>query len=224
MTPMQQVKGIYLPASDTHFPDMIRKGPSYAGHGTYQMSKIDMALAAAGAKRRGIALDIGAHVGLWSLILATQFEIVHAFEMCPTHFECLKLNTLPFTNVMLHAVALGGGNGDVKVHVEVANSGNTRVASCPTSLGPVVKMLPLDSYFPDEIVDFIKIDVEGYEEKVVIGGVQLIKRSKPVMVIEQKPGHAERYGSKTGEVLDLLKSWGARILWSRSGDHCLSWG
>jgi FkbM family methyltransferase len=42
----------------------------------------------------------------------------------------------------------------------------------------------LDRLFPDELISFIKIDVEGHEEKVLRGGEQLILRSKPVIYFE----------------------------------------
>ena len=39
-----------------------------------------------------VALDIGAHVGIWSMRLAEKFKRVHAFEPVPKHIECWKQN------------------------------------------------------------------------------------------------------------------------------------
>jgi hypothetical protein len=53
--------------------------------------------------------------------------------------------------------------------------------------------------FGFEDVDYIKIDVEGFEKKVLLGGAKTIERSNPVIVIEQN--HVvlegdERYSAK----------------------------
>jgi FkbM family methyltransferase len=220
---MQQVNGIYLPTGDTHFPDMIRRGPLYAGKGTYQFNKLDAALKY--VRKFGTAVDVGAHVGLWTRVLADKFERVHAFEMMSTHAECLELNTVGMPNVVIHRdVALGSANGAVAIVVEEGNTGNTRVDPKPRPSTLSVAMQALDSFFPAPLtVDFIKIDVEGYEQQVAIGGAALIRRSKPVMVVEQKRDHAERYGSRAGEVIDLLKAWGARVVLTLSGDYILTW-
>ena len=54
----QRVHGIYLPTGDTHFPDMIRKGPLFAGKGTYQLNKLEAAMPYVKDKR--VAVDVGA--------------------------------------------------------------------------------------------------------------------------------------------------------------------
>lgn len=221
---MQQVNGIYLPDSDTHFPNMIRRSPMFEGKGTYQLNKLQAAMPY--VRNKGLAIDVGAHVGLWSRVLAHKFKFVHAIEMMTTYAELLELNVAGLSNVFIHAgVALGAGVGDAAITRTEDNSGNTRISPKPSPCDASVRMWSLDSMFPgDFTVDFLKIDVEGYEQQVVIGATELIKRSKPVMVVEQKGAHAERYGCRTGEVIDLLKAWGARVQWTMSGDHCLTWG
>lgn len=230
MTDMQRVLGINLPASDTHFRDMINKGKLFVGKGTYQMNKLEAGLEL--TKSRRVALDIGAHVGLWTRVLAHYFDRVHAFEPLRAHADCLVLNTLGLHNVVLHdGIALGQGgsvDGSVPMLSVPDNTGNARVVSRNETIADatMVPVHPLTAFFPDDVddVDFIKIDVEGYEMAVVLGGEQVIRRCKPAMVVEQKPGNAERYGWRTGEVLDVLKAWGARVAWTRSGDHGLTWG
>ena len=82
-------------------------------------------------------------------------------------------------------------------------------------------MKTLDS-FGFEAVDFIKIDVEGYELPMIRGGEQTIKACKPNIVIEQK-GNEAAYGEPRDAALVLLKSWGMMDLEVLSGDHIMGW-
>lgn len=170
-----------------------------------------------------MALDIGAHVGLWARVLASSFEQVHAWE--PVFHDILKLNVANLTNVTVYPVALGNLNGIVGFHKATENSGNSRIA--PTINAAVAIHRLDDLWNPDtdgiSVADFIKIDVEGYEHAVIQGAELFIKASKPVMVVEQKTGNSERYGLKTGAAIELLESWGARVAWEMSGDFCMVW-
>ena len=163
-------------------------------------------------------------MGLWTRVLAAHFDEVDAFEMCQMHRDCLRLNCGGLPNVVIQPLtALGFEQGWALIQTERDNSGNTRVGHSGGN-GQQVPMAPLSQFYTANAqVDFIKIDVEGYEMQVVKGGEELIRRCRPTMVVEQKPGHAERYGTRTGEVIDLLKSWGARTMWQKAGDFCLKW-
>ncbi len=57
---------------------------------------------------------------------------------------------------------------------------------------------------PADVVDFIKIDVEGAELEVLRGGIETIKRSKPVIVFEHGLGAADCYGTRPEEDYALL--------------------
>ena len=224
---MQVVNGIYLPDKDTHFVAALRSSPLVDGKATYQLSKLNAAMPY--VKHKGVAVDVGAHVGLWTRILAKQFALVHAFEPLLEHVQCLEANCAGQKNVVVHnGFLLGNQSGAVSFLRTDENSGNCRVHRDDTMLdgtNDVFPMRRLDEFWAlrDVAINFLKIDVEGYENAVVLGGEKTIRTYRPVMVVEQKPNHAERYGIRTGEVLDLLKGWGARIVWQRAGDFCLTW-
>jgi FkbM family methyltransferase len=222
---MKQINGIYLPDNDTHFEAHLLTAPLHRGAGTYQFSKITAALDVVPPDRRDLALDIGAHVGLWSRVLASYFQQVVAFEPIPVHIECFRVNLADFPNVDLREVALGNyRSNDVPFRAELENSGNSRLIS-PRDIGDAVhvQMDVLDGIELPGPVDFIKIDVEGLELRVIQGGEHLIKRDRPFIVVEQKPGHAERYGMTQRAAVDLLQSWGMVQKWVKAGDHCLAW-
>ncbi|HEY5194027.1 MAG TPA: FkbM family methyltransferase [Solirubrobacteraceae bacterium] len=68
-----------------------------------------------------------------------------------------------------------------------------------------VPLRTLNEIVPAELpIALIKIDVEGGEEAVVRGAVDLIRRSKPLVLFEHERGAAEKYGSGPGAMWDLL--------------------
>ena len=154
-----------------------------------------------------VALDVGAHVGIWSTRLAQKFKRVIAFEPVPKHIECWKQNMSKFISEhsdwgnisTLETVALGHENGTAPM--KVPNTTNTGMASLvyeifnqktgdrwvqpewDTFPEIEVETRTLDSYEFDQ-VDFIKMDVEWFELRVLQGAENTIRKHKPIMYIE----------------------------------------
>lgn len=213
---MQLVNGVYLPDGDTHFAEFFSRGSDRQ----YQGEKIAAGVRACKQDRRRLALDIGAHVGLWSRPLADAFDSLRAFEPVPEHCECWEANMRGVDNATLHPVALAKVSGSLAFEPAGANSGNWRVGDGTGRLQ--FQAFTLDEFgFQD--VDFIKIDAEGYEYNILLGGEATIRKQRPVVVVEQKPGHGRRYGEGDRAAVQLLENWGAHVLWSKAGDYCLGW-
>jgi hypothetical protein len=70
-----------------------------------------------------------------------------------------------------------------------------------------VPVFPLD-IFDFQDVDYIKIDVEGFEKKVLLGGARTIERWNPVIVIEQN--HVVLDGEAQYSAKEYLESIGYR--------------
>lgn len=220
--PKQQIAGIWLPATDTHFEPFLRKSPRVAGAGTYQLVKYQQALAA--VRCRDVAVDIGGHVGLWARVMAQDFDKVVSFEPCPPHIECFALNTAEMPNVRLIEAALSDKNETLRIEFPADNTGHSHVVrrggdyvAAAYRLDDVPELLPAGR------IGFIKIDVEGYELQVVAGARETIMRHKPVVLIEQKKQNAERYGKDRYAALMQLRSWGMTEVCVMNGDHLLTW-
>lgn len=187
---------------------------------TYQYHKLDRAMRY--VKEWHTAIDIGAHVGLWSTHLVKRFTKVVAFEPSPEHCDCFARNLAHSLNLELFRIALGDspGWGQLEI-VSPGNTGSTHLIRDDTSGNILIR--PLDD-FNITNVGFIKIDVEGFELFVVRGGELLITRDKPVIIIEQKPkGMAERNGVERMAAVRLLESWGAKVVEEIVGDYILIW-
>ena len=70
--------------------------------------------------------------------------------------------------------------------------------------------------------DFIKIDTEGFEYYILLGGEKTIKEHKPTIIVEQKPNKGKTFGLKDTQAVDLLKSWGYSLHGQIAGDYVLS--
>ena len=143
------------------------------------------------------AVDIGCRDGEYSRYLQTRFAHVYGFD--PRRREYLPFN-VDLQRMTHFLCALGDEPGMIKM------SGGTHKQH-----GPKQHMAPcftLDSFGLQD-VDYIKIDVEGFEKKVLIGGWATIDRCRPVIVIEQNdvllPG-AARY-----EARDWLEARGYKL-------------
>lgn len=224
---MQCVKGIWFPDEEQHLVGMVNRGPIVNGKGTYQYEKLIEALKYVQHYR--CAIDVGMHVGLWAMHLATKFKTVIGFEPVQKHIECLKLNMEGFDNYQVHNCALGNQRKQVGLKFFPGNSGGTQIFE---NGGNDANMFKLDDFNLDT-VDFIKIDVENYEPFVLEGGERTIRRQKPVIIIEQKgtkdninraPEYQKtKYGRDQYDAKRLLQRWGAREKFNIHGDICLSW-
>lgn len=220
---MKNVRGIWLPDDDNHISMHLERGPTFEGKGTYQFAKIEACIEhCRAAGRTGIALDVGAHVGTWSRVLAKFFDRVIAFEPMPHLFECLARNVAKHENVAIVPRALSNTIGRITMQRVADNSGNCRVAEDDDVNECVeVDVDQIDNLALPGGVDFIKIDVEGYEPSVLTGGRETIQRDKPLILIEQKAATTGRYGYGQFTALELLKSWGMKEVYYRSGDHLM---
>ncbi|MHA2069722.1 MAG: FkbM family methyltransferase [Candidatus Thorarchaeota archaeon] len=145
------------------------------------------------------------------------FDFVEAFEPVELHRECFRRN-ITAENIKLYPFACGDKPDRVSLGTpREGHSGHTVVVP-----GDDVEVVVLDDYNFTE-VDFIKIDCEGYELFILKGLEQTILANRPVIIVEQKPGNAERYGLKRDGAVHHLKDLGMTLKASMSGDHIFAW-
>jgi FkbM family methyltransferase len=204
----------YLPDGETHLQEwMLTAKQIRDGRFCYQLHKYEFARKH--VRDRVVAVDVGAHVGLWSYWMAKDFQRVIAFEPKPEHQQCWIRNVPEREGVTLYGVALGNVAGRTGL-THPKNSGDAYL-----SPGSEYEVCRLDDYHLDRL-DFLKIDCEGYEVFVLEGGAETIQRCRPVVIVEQKPGHAQRFGRKSLEAVQVLESWGASMVKELAGDYVMT--
>jgi FkbM family methyltransferase len=210
--------GWWWPDHEKHLLDwMASKENRHTAHGRplYQGRKQMLVLER--CKQRRVAIDVGAHIGLWSYNLAHEFEEVFCIEPVPAHVECLHRNLVGQSNYVVETCALGAEDGEVLIESTVGSSGDTKID--PTRSGST-PMKRLDDLAGDD-VDLIKIDCEGFEENVIRGAEHTIKTWKPVIIVEQKRAMSERFGLEDLGAVRLLESWGYRVDLEYGGDYIM---
>jgi len=133
-----------------------------------------------------IVSDIGAYVGdtaLWFSKAVGPQGKVYAFEPEPSNFAKLKANLErnKVTNVIPLQLALSENEGEMRVS---SGAGSSVITQAGT--GKSVKVTTIDKFVEANTlprVDFIKMDVEGYESKVLKGAQETIKTFKPSLAL-----------------------------------------
>ena len=164
-----------------------------------------------------VVIDIGAHVGYYTLISARQAGPkgrVYAFEPDPDNHATLLRNIElnGYSNVVTARKAVSDRVGDGQLYLSETISGNhslydhgqSRRGSIPVETTTVDSMLEkLD--WPQ--VDLVKIDVEGGEVAVLDGMTQLLEKSTTLnLIIEFMPSLLHRAEIAPGQFLDKLAS------------------
>lgn len=207
-----------MPDTEAHLPVwMTHANHRVQGRLTYQKSKYDAAMAH--VKQRRVGIDIGAHIGLMSYWMAQNFQILHAFEPKPEHVRCWNVNMEGHTNAYIYETALGDELKEVGLLTGSSSSGDTSVVLD----GHGTPMRTLDSFHFND-VDFIKIDCEGFEAFILEGAKDTLTRCRPTVMVEQKPGHGQRFGRGELDAVTLLTDMGAKQVWCGSGDYVLTFG
>ena len=140
-----------------------------------------------------IVYDIGAHVGYTSLLFASLAStgIVYAFEILPSTVGSFLRKTVESNdvhNIVIHNVGLAASARMIELPI-----GPTMMTSLVSPPGmqkgatDLCRVVSLDDYVIENklrLPSLIKIDVEGAEVDCLLGGLKLIRKCLPKMIVE----------------------------------------
>ena len=170
----------------------------------------------------GVALDVGAHLGTWTLPMARavgETGRVHAFEPIPFLNEALRKTALAngLNQVALDGRALGSAAGSSNFTIARGSHGRGNLGMSGLGERPdggetiQVEVTTLDSFALErrlDRLDFVKIDVEGLEAQVLAGGGDTLGRFHPAIVFET--GHEDR--DQRHAIYETLRPLGYRLI------------
>jgi len=170
-----------------------------------------------------VILDIGANMGLWSMIPAAIHGPkikIHAFEPVPELFhkliENIKENKID-SSYITYNIALSETDGELIFNRDNNNSGMGYISSVAD---PSFDQIKIQSKVLSDIrknhridkVDFVKIDVEGAELQVLRGDKNLFMNDHaPLLTIEVIDENQKRFGHSSNELIQQLIDWGYKL-------------
>jgi FkbM family methyltransferase len=184
-----------LPKSDKHFKTRKVEG--------YQRKVYDKAIALCEEKR--VAIDIGAHVGIFTVRMEEDFDEVFAFEPDKANFDCLTKNTQKahlFNNAVLHC----------ETRYKMNNPSPQNSGAWEVEPGGDKHSTYLDAFDFDH-VDLIKMDIQGCEREAITGAVKTLREHKPILIIEDQEG----------KTLDGLNNLGYEEVGRVTKDRIFKW-
>jgi FkbM family methyltransferase len=190
-------QGFAVLENDTH----ISKWAEESGRLDHDQNMLPLILSQ--INKGDTVLDVGAYIGdhtiAYSKAVGENGKVI-AFEPNEDAFECLCHNLAPFGNTELFNSCVGDSNlGKMILIKHPENIGMTYVKPGKGKH----KVVTIDS-LELERCDFIKIDVEGFELKVLEGAEQTIKKFRPKMLIEINDHTLHRVGITQNDIYIFL--------------------
>lgn len=173
--------------------------------------------------RKGmICLDIGANIGYYVLleskIIGNAGRVI-AIEPSPQNYNCIKKNLelQESRNVEAFNFAAGDIDGNIRFFINERSNGckvlleGEKIPNRPGFI-TYVPIKRMDDFLNEkgiEKIDFIRMDVEGYEWNIFQGMKNTIRKSKPIIQLEV---HKGRMGNETTKIFfDFFKTNGYEV-------------
>jgi FkbM family methyltransferase len=140
------------------------------------------------------AVDIGSNYGIYSFLFSKFFKKVESFEPIQKHF--IETNKL-FSNVTVNNYALGNKDSIENINVPIINNkliyGYSSInIKFQKFISEKIYVKKFSKVFKYKTLAFMKIDVEGYEIQVINGAFNLIKKFRPIIMIEIEDRHNKK--------------------------------
>lgn len=162
--------------------------------------------------------DVGANIGLYTIALAQRVGSagrVVAFEPDLANATLLRRNlALNPTGAKVEVIEAAVGNEEGEIPFEMNGEVQSHVSTHPDDRAKLVRSVTLDKVFENEPLGLLKVDVEGFEEKVLQGGAHLLKdpsRKPRRIFVEVHPYAWASLGTTAKSLMDLLKECGYRL-------------
>jgi len=172
-----------------------------------------------------VVFDVGAHAGQYTKLFARLARRGRIYAIEPQSYArrilrtAIRLNRL--RNVEILPLALGAKSTTATLTIPVKASGSygfglahlgphTRAGSAETETVKVTTLDALATTLALTRLDFIKADIEGWEQAMVEGGRATLARFKPALLIELNEEHLRRAGGSVAALWQMLTGLGYR--------------
>lgn len=171
-------------------------------------------------KNGDIVLDVGTNIGEVILNIAKNNNrgVVYGFEPVDYNFQKLEINISmnSFNNIFINKVALSDKRETLFYTEKKGHSGG--ISMCKEEVKSTYKTInaiTLDEFVKEkniDKIDFIKVDIEGFEMNFLLGGKETIKRLKPKLFIEIDEFKLIQQKSSPEKLIEEIRSLGYKII------------
>ena len=156
-------------------------------------------------------IDIGANFGYHTVFFSHFCDKVYAFEPQLQNLQLLysnvQLNSI--SNVHIHPVACGDSDCQIKMplfHSDfLINMGDVTPDVIHDSKFHVTRSVVLDQLSFTSNIDLIKLDVQGWEKKVLLGAIRLLATHKPILIVEFEETQLQKTATTCKELFDFIQ-------------------
>lgn len=194
-------------------PEDIYVGQAIATYGEYGEHEVQVFSRI--VKPGDTVIEVGANIGAHTVPLAKlvgAYGHVHAFEPQPIIFQnlCANVALNSLLNVHTYSQAAGSASGQailpVVDYTKLGNFGGIELQN--QGEGTTVPVVRLDDVLTDlRNVRLLKLDVEGWEQSVLEGALNLIARHRPMLYLEN-----DRI-NKSQSLIEFIQAQGYRLWW-----------
>jgi FkbM family methyltransferase len=173
-------------------------------------------------KNGDIFIDVGCNIGLFSMVaskIVGERGRVFCFEPAPVIFERLLYNVQLNQGDNITCINQALSDHEKPMLLNVSNNGYDAWNSfAPVSVDKVQSSVSVIGTTLDKAIEnynieasriaFIKIDVEGWEKFVLMGGKDFFKSHAPIIMLEFTESNTFSAGYMVQELYDILANWG----------------
>ena len=208
---MRKIKSYYISKEDKSYEIYFSKFDHY------QEAQRNRALNQ--VKKWDLAIDIGSNIGLWSRDLTNFFDKTICFE---PNKDCIRflIKNIIIEKAIIYNYALGSKNEEKELFAPINSGGSSFINNVKTGYNPdgskiygkwpqgtkkqLVKVKKLDE-FNFKKINFIKIDVQGYEYEVLNGAKKTLEINSPIICLEEN-------NPRDSEAIKLLENLNYEIV------------
>ena len=161
-------------------------------------------------RKNDLFIDAGANLGHYTLLASKiKKSDVISFEPDDDTYAKLKKN-IKINNLEKSVQMFNYALGDKKeslAFITLRNNGHNYISNSKKG-NKKVNIMTLDQLETGLVPKLIKIDVEGYEKKVLKGGRKLLRNKLVNALLIEVSNHCERYGDRIKDIFIILKKFG----------------
>lgn len=216
---LKTIHGFYL-----RIDPSIDKGVELSLHETGTYEKGILAYIEKTLKKGDCFIDVGANIGVMTLFASQcvgENGHVFSYEASLSTLKILEENIQlnDRKNIFVCPFALGATNGKAKIYDnwQVNRGGASLIIKAQNAVSQEVDVHLLDEVLPADIIpSMIKIDVEGFELEVLKGAQSILKKYKPILIVEFSEDR-ENVHNSSAEIVDFIRSHAKYSLFKLAG-------